>query len=86
MKHDGGRARPFGLEALYALQDADADRFLNLLNAWRRMTELLNELARSMCQPISTRSRCPAKSRPSCRSHRWPWPALVAKPLPAVEA
>ena len=50
-EHDGGRTRPFGLEALYAPQDPEADRFLHLLNAWRRMTELLNELARSMGQP-----------------------------------
>ena len=50
-EQDGGRVRPFGPEALYAPQDPEADRFLHLLNAWRRMTVLLNELARSLGQP-----------------------------------
>ncbi len=50
-ENDGGRTPPFGVEALYAPQDREVDRFLHLLNAWRRMTELLNELARSMGQP-----------------------------------
>jgi hypothetical protein len=42
---------PFGPEALYAPEDPNAARFLELLNAWLEMTMVLNELARSMGQP-----------------------------------
>ena len=41
----------FGRDALYDPDDPFADRCLHLLNAWLRMTVLLNELARSMGQP-----------------------------------
>ena len=41
----------FGKEALYAPDDADAERFLDLLNAWVRLTVVLNEFARSMGAP-----------------------------------
>ena len=41
---------PFSKEDLYAADDADAERFLVLLNAWLQMTTALNELARSMGQ------------------------------------
>jgi hypothetical protein len=51
LERNEGRVQPFGKEALYAPQDPLADRFLHLLNAWLRMTMLLNELARSMGQP-----------------------------------
>jgi hypothetical protein len=44
-------AEPFTRADLYAPDDADADRFLNLLNGWIEMTMVLNELARSMGQP-----------------------------------
>jgi len=46
-----GRVASFDRSALYAPQDASADRFLELLNSWLRLTLLLNELARSMGQP-----------------------------------
>ena len=42
---------PFGPDALYDPDDADAGHFLALLNAWLEMTMVLNELARSMGQP-----------------------------------
>ena len=42
---------PYSKEDLYAPDDADAERFLVLLNAWLGMTAALNELARSMGQP-----------------------------------
>jgi hypothetical protein len=42
---------PYGHDALYDPDDADADRFLDLLNSWIEMTMVLNELARSMGQP-----------------------------------
>jgi hypothetical protein len=51
LAHDKGRVQPFGDEALYAPEDPFADPFLELLNAWVRMTLLLNELARSMGLP-----------------------------------
>lgn len=51
LERDDGRVRPYGREALYAPDDPYADRFLQLLNAWLRMTVLLNELARSMGEP-----------------------------------
>ena len=42
---------PFTRADLYAPDDPDADRFLNLLNGWIEMTMVLNELARSMGLP-----------------------------------
>jgi hypothetical protein len=51
LERNEGRVQPFGKDALYAPADPFADRFLQLLNAWLRMTMLLNELARSMGQP-----------------------------------
>ncbi|MBA2965480.1 MULTISPECIES: zinc-binding metallopeptidase family protein [Ramlibacter] len=42
---------PFGGDALYAPDDPNAGRFLELLNGWMEMTMVLNELARSMGQP-----------------------------------
>jgi hypothetical protein len=44
-------AVPFTRGDLYAPDDPDADRFLDLLNGWIEMTMVLNELARSMGQP-----------------------------------
>jgi hypothetical protein len=44
-------AVPFTRADLYAPDDPDADRFLDLLNGWIEMTMVLNELARSMGQP-----------------------------------
>jgi len=44
-------AVPFTRADLYAPDDADADRFLNLMNGWIEMTMVLNELARSMGLP-----------------------------------
>jgi hypothetical protein len=46
-----GTIEPLERDALYAPDDADAERFLSLLNAWIEMTMVLNELARSMGQP-----------------------------------
>jgi hypothetical protein len=46
-----GEITPFGKDVLYAPDDANADRFLELLNGWLEMTMVLNELARSMGQP-----------------------------------
>ena len=43
--------RPFERNALYAPNDAGAERFLSLLNSWIEMTMVLNELARSMGEP-----------------------------------
>lgn len=51
LERDEGRVQPFSREALYAPLDPSADRFLELLNAWVRMTVILNELLRSMGQP-----------------------------------
>jgi hypothetical protein len=45
------RTPPFGKEALYAPEDPNATQFLGLLNGWREMTLVLNEMARSMGQP-----------------------------------
>ena len=42
---------PFGRDALYAPDDPNATRFLELLNGWTEMMVVLNELARSMGQP-----------------------------------
>jgi hypothetical protein len=42
---------PFGPNALYAPEDPNATRFLELLNGWMEMTMVLNELARSMGEP-----------------------------------
>lgn len=38
-------------DALYAPDDRHASRFLELLNGWREITVVLNEMARSMGQP-----------------------------------
>jgi hypothetical protein len=51
LERNEGRVQPFGKEALYDPADPYAERFLGLLNAWLRMTMLLNELARSLGQP-----------------------------------
>ena len=45
-----GTIQPFERDALYAPDDAGAERFLALLNSWIEMTMVLNELARSMGQ------------------------------------
>jgi hypothetical protein len=41
---------PFTADALYPAEHDDA-RFLELLNAWLKLTAVLNELSRSMGQP-----------------------------------
>jgi hypothetical protein len=46
-----GDVDPFGKDALYAPEDPHADRFLDLVNGWREITVVLNELARSMGEP-----------------------------------
>ena len=46
-----GIIQPFERAALYAPDDAGAEHFLALINAWVEMTMVLNELARSMGQP-----------------------------------
>jgi hypothetical protein len=46
-----GIIQPFEHDALYAPDDADAERFLSLVNSWIELTMVLNELARSMGQP-----------------------------------
>ena len=51
MNRLGSEGQTFGADALYAPEDPNAARFLELLNAWLRMTTILNELARSMGQP-----------------------------------
>jgi hypothetical protein len=51
VERDEGRVQAFGMDALYAPSDPYAERFLELLNAWLRMTLVLNELARSLGQP-----------------------------------
>ena len=51
LDRDRGQVEYFGRDALYDPDDPFADRCLHLLNAWLRMTVLLNELARSMGQP-----------------------------------
>ena len=51
LDRDEGRVQAFGHDDLHAPDDPFANRFLHLLNAWLRMTLLLNELARSMGQP-----------------------------------
>ena len=51
LDRDRGDVEYFGRDALYDPDDPFADRCLHLLNAWLRMTVLLNELARSMGQP-----------------------------------
>ena len=51
LQRDEGRVRPFGPDALYAPDDPFAERFLFLLNAWLRLSLLLNELARSLDAP-----------------------------------
>lgn len=42
---------PFTLDALYQPEHPDAQRFLDFLNDWTRLTTLLNEMSRSMGQP-----------------------------------
>jgi hypothetical protein len=42
---------PFSKDALYAPDDPNATRFLELFNGWLEMVVVLNELARSMGQP-----------------------------------
>ena len=42
---------PFGRDALYAPDDPNASRFLELLNGWTEIMVVCNELARSMGQP-----------------------------------
>jgi hypothetical protein len=51
LKRDRGHVAPFAREALYDPQDPCADRVLDLLNSWLRLTVILNELSRSMGQP-----------------------------------
>lgn len=41
----------FGADALYRPADADAPRFLKLVNGWTRLSTLLNEMSHSMGQP-----------------------------------
>jgi len=41
----------FTLDALYQPEHPDAQRFLDILNHWTRLTTLLNEMSRSMGQP-----------------------------------
>jgi len=43
--------QPFTRDALYALDDPDAERLLLLLNAWIEIAMVLNEMARSMGEP-----------------------------------
>jgi hypothetical protein len=45
-----GNVAPFDASALYAPDDPGAPRFLELLNGWREMTLVLNEMARAMGQ------------------------------------
>jgi hypothetical protein len=42
---------PFGKDALFAPDNPNATRFLELLNGWTQLTVVLNEMARSMGQP-----------------------------------
>lgn len=42
---------PFGTDALYRRDGADAERFLSFLNSWIKLTAVMNELCRSMGQP-----------------------------------
>jgi hypothetical protein len=46
-----GEIVPFGREALYAPDDPNAERFLELVNGWLEMIMVLNQMARSMGQP-----------------------------------
>ncbi|WP_212758230.1 zinc-binding metallopeptidase family protein [Usitatibacter palustris] len=46
-----GHIEPFGPDALYAPDDPNATRFLELLNGWLEIVMVLNEMARSMGQP-----------------------------------
>lgn len=46
-----GGVHYLGKDALYAPDDRHASRFLELLNGWREITVVLNEMARSMGQP-----------------------------------
>lgn len=51
IRRDDQRVQPFVKEALFAPDDPGAERFLDLLNAWVRLTVVLNEFARSMGVP-----------------------------------
>jgi hypothetical protein len=46
-----GDIDPFGKDTLYAPEDGDAPRFLELVNGWLELVVVLNEMARSMGQP-----------------------------------
>jgi hypothetical protein len=46
-----GDIDPFGVDALYAPDDGNAQRFLQLVNGWLELVVVLNEMARSMGQP-----------------------------------
>jgi hypothetical protein len=46
-----GDVVPYGKEVLHAPDDRHAHRFLHLLNGWREITLVLNEMARSMGEP-----------------------------------
>lgn len=46
-----GGVQFLGKDALYAPGDRHASRFLELVNGWREITVVLNEMARSMGQP-----------------------------------
>jgi hypothetical protein len=45
------RFEPFPPDALYRPEEPDAPRFLAFVNAWAKLTGVLNELSRSMGQP-----------------------------------
>ncbi|MEZ0307540.1 MAG: putative zinc-binding metallopeptidase [Ramlibacter sp.] len=51
IRRDEKRVQPFVKEALFAPEDEGAEHFLDLLNAWVRLTVVLNEFARSMGEP-----------------------------------
>ena len=42
---------PFTIDALYQPEHQEAQRFLDFLNDWTRLTTMLNEMSRSMGQP-----------------------------------
>ena len=46
-----GHVVPFERDALYAPDDPNAERFLELLNGWMEIAMVMNEMARSMGQP-----------------------------------
>jgi hypothetical protein len=45
------QGRPFGRESLWRADVSDADDFLGFVNAWVRLTCVLNEMSQSMGQP-----------------------------------